>query len=138
MNWLQLALLSASFAGLVAIFGKLGMKDVDAATATTARALVMLCALALLTAAQGKLEQLTRFSMQAWLYIGLAGLAGAASWLCYFQALKVGQASRVAPVDRLSTVITIALSVIFLGETITWKLGLGALLIIGGSILVAL
>jgi transporter family protein len=138
MNWLQLSLLSAFFAGLVAIFGKIGMKDIDSVLATTARAFVMLAVLIILVLSRGKLAQLTKFSWQTWAFIILSGLAGAASWLCYFQALKVGLASRVAPMDRLSTLVTIVLATGFLGEPLSWKVAVGALLIVGGGILVAL
>jgi transporter family protein len=138
MNWLQLALLSALFAGLVAIFGKIGMKDIDSVLATTARSSVMFAALLILAMSQGKMAQLTKFSWQAWAFIILSGLAGAASWLCYFQALKVGQASKVAPIDRLSTLVTIVLAAIFLGESVSWKVAAGALLVAAGGILVAL
>lgn len=138
MNWLPLALLSALFAGLVAIFGKIGMKNIDSVLATTARSAVMFGALFILVFVQGKVTQLTKFSWQAWAFIALSGLAGAASWLCYFQALKVGPASRVGPVDKLSTLITIVLAAIFLGESIGWKVAAGAILIAAGGILVAL
>jgi transporter family protein len=138
MNWVQLSLLSAFFAGLVAVLGKLGMKGIDTTLATTARALVMLCTLTVVVFSTGKVDQIAKFSPQSWLYIFLAGLAGAASWLCYFQALKDGDATRVASIDKLSTVVTIALSLIFLGESLNWKVGTGALLIVAGGVLVAL
>ncbi len=137
MNWIQLSLLSAFCAGLVAIFGKLGMKEVDSTLATAARALVMLAVLIAVVCLTGKLEQVAKLSAQSWIYITLAGLAGATSWLFYFQALKVGDASRVASIDKLSTVVTIVLSLVCLGETLSWKVGAGALLIVLGGILVA-
>ena len=138
MNWLQLSLLSALFAGLVAIFGKLGMKDIDSVLATTVRAIVMMIMLVLLAAASGKFAEIQKFSPRTWLFIVLSGLAGAASWLCYFQALKVGDASKVAPVDKLSTLVAVALACLILHEPIGWKVGLGAALIVMGTICVAL
>jgi len=138
MNWLQLSLLSAVFAGMVAIFAKLGMKDIDSVLATTARAIIMLGALLALSFSQGRLAQMLKFPPQTWLFVILAGLAGAASWLCYFQALKIGDASRVAPVDKLSTVVTVLMAAVFLHESLTWKVGIGSLLVVIGSFLVAL
>ena len=138
MNWLQLSLLSALFAGLVAIFGKLGMKDIDSVLATTARAIVMMLMLVLLAASSGKLAEIQKFPPRTWIFIVLSGLAGAASWLCYFQALKVGDASKVAPVDKLSTLVTVALAGLILHEPVGWKICVGAALIVMGTICVAL
>ena len=138
MNWLQLSLLSALFAGLVAIFGKLGMKEIDSVLATTARALVMVSTLTILAASTGRLAEIEKFPPRTWLFIVLSGFAGAASWLCYFQALKVGEASKVAPIDRLSTLVTLALASLFLHEAVGWKVLVGAVLIVAGSIFVAL
>jgi bacterial/archaeal transporter family protein len=139
MNWLGYGLLSALFAGLVAIFGKIGVQNVDATLATTARAIIMAAALmGLMFARRGSIDELRNISASAWFFITLAGLAGAASWLCYFRALQMGDASRVAPIDRLSVVVTIALATLFLGERPSAGGVLGVLLICAGSVLVAL
>lgn len=144
MNWLTYALLSALFAGLVAIFGKVGVRDVDSTLATMVRAVVM--ALALVSLALAKtvsgnsnlnVSNVRLISAHAWIFITLAGVAGAASWLCYFRALQLGDASRVAPVDRLSVLVVIIFSVLFLGEKLTAGTAFGALLVLVGSILIA-
>jgi bacterial/archaeal transporter family protein len=139
MNWLGYGLLSALFAGLVAIFGKIGVQNVDATLATTARAIIMAAALmGLMLVRKGSIDELRNISASAWFFITLAGLAGAASWLCYFRALQSRDASRVAPIDRLSVVVAIALAMLFLGERPTAGAALGILLICVGSVLVAL
>lgn len=138
MNWLMYALFSAVFAGLVAIFGKIGMRDIDSTLATMARSVVMALALvSLVLARRGVGESLRQISPRAWLFILLAGLAGAASWLCYFRALQLGQASRVAPIDRLSVVITVVCAALFLGEKLTANVAAGVVLTVAGAILIA-
>lgn len=138
MNWLGYAWLSALFAGLVAIFGKVGMRDVDSTTATMARSLVMALALVALVALRSNVaDSLRQISTRGWLFILLAGLAGAASWLCYFRALQIGQATQVAPIDRLSLVVTVFFAVVFLGEKLTLGTAAGVALTVIGAILVA-
>src|ERR1700754_2550639 len=109
-GWLVYALLSAFFAGLVAIFGKLGVRDVDSTLATTVRAIIMALGLSLLVAVRGNFGEVKNIDAKGWLFIVLAGAAGAASWLCYFRALQLGNAVQVAPIDKLSIVITILLA----------------------------
>jgi bacterial/archaeal transporter family protein len=135
-GWLIYALLSAVFAGLVGIFGKLGVRDVDSTLATTVRAVIMALGLSLLVAVRGNFSDIKNIDAKGWLFIVLAGAAGAASWLFYFRALQLGDAVQVAPIDKLSIVITILLAALFLGESLTWGIGLGALLILIGSLLV--
>jgi transporter family protein len=138
MSWLGYALLSAVFAGLVAIFGKIGVRDVDSTLATMARSVVMALALTLLVLARRDVvESLRHVSTRAWAFILLAGLAGAASWLCYFRALQIGPASRVAPIDRLSAVITVVCAALFLGEKLTAGVAAGVVLTVVGAILIA-
>lgn len=140
MTWPVLALLSALFASLVAIFGKLGMKDVDALSATTIRSVIMSVALIcvfIFQFSQGK-SHISTFSVDVWKFVVLSGLAGAASWICYFQALKIADASKVATLDRMSLLMTFLFAVIFLGEKLTWKLAAGAVLMIAGSFIVCL
>lgn len=136
--WLPLALASAFFAALVAVFGKLGLDRVDTTVATAARAAVMFVTLAAVVVSTGKLSQLSSITGRPLLYVVLAGLAGALSWLCYFAALKLGRASQVAVVDRLSIVFVILLAALFLSEKLTWKSGLGSVLVAAGAILIGM
>jgi len=140
MNWLVFALLSALFAALVTIFAKLGLKTVDSNLVAIIRAVVM----ALFLVGFGFLTQkfsgfsLSLFSGKDGLLILLSGLAGAISWLFYFLALKYGLASRVSAVDKLSLVFVVVLSLLFLGEKLSWKTGVGAVLMVIGAALFAL
>ena len=137
MNWLGYALLSALFAGLVAIFGKVGVRDIDSTLATAARSVIMALALVTLVLARSNTINLREISPRAWLFITLAGLAGAASWLCYFRALQLGDASRVAPIDRLSVLVVVVFGTLFLGEKLTAGVAFGALLVVVGSIFIS-
>lgn len=136
MNWLAYALLSALFAGLVGIFGKIGMRDIDSTLATAVRSVIMAASLCLLVLFRTDLNQMREISSKAWIFITLAGLAGAASWLCYFRALQIGDAVQVAPIDKLSVVVTVFLAVLLLGENLTWGIFFGAVLVVIGSLLV--
>src|SRR5262245_1596660 len=115
MGWFGYALLSAFFAGLVAIFGKVGVRDIDTATATAARAAVMFAVLAAVVIARGTGAAIGALMGRAGIFVVLSGLAGAASWLCYFRALQLGDALRVAPIDRLSGAVTLILAATLLG-----------------------
>jgi transporter family protein len=137
MNWLGYALLSALFAGMVAIFGKVGVREIDSTLATAARAVIMALALVILILARSDAINLRQISPRAWLFITLAGMAGAASWLCYFRALQLGEASRIAPIDRMSVLVVVLFAALFLGEKITVGVGLGAAFVLAGSILIA-
>lgn len=136
--WLPLALLSALFAALVAVFGKVGLEKADVTVATMARSAVMFTLLFAVVAATGKLDGLAAIKDKALAFVILAGVAGAASWLFYFWALKVGTASKVATVDRLSLVFVVLLAASFLGEKIGWRTGVGAALMVAGAMLIAL
>lgn len=137
--WWIFALLSAFFAALVTIVGKLGLKGVDTTLATTIRSIIMSVSLAIFTLGFrfSSLKSLSHISIKDYYIIGLSGLFGAASWLCYFFALKSGISSHVAAVDRLSMLFIIVLAAVFLNEALTWKTMLGGLLILGGTILIA-
>jgi len=139
-NWVVYALLSAVFASLVAIFGKIGLKDVDTNTATAIRAVIMALFLVGLILVQGKFAIVKQILNQPTplLFIVLSGLAGALSWLFYFLALKNGKASKIVPLDRLSVVFTIVLAAIFLGEKLSLKTVIGGVTIVIGAVLVAL
>ena len=124
----------------MAIFAKLGLKDVDSTLATTVRAIIMAGFLILVSIFLKKFQgfSIGTFSSRDWLLIALSGVAGALSWLFYFFALKYGLASRVAAIDRLSIVFVIILAGLFLGETFGWKSTFGALLMAAGAILITL
>lgn len=136
--WILLALGSASFAALVAVFGKLGVQNVDSTLATAVRAIVMAVFLILVVLFLGKTELLSSINGTALFYIVLSGIAGALSWLCYFFALQLGPAHGVAAIDRLSVVFVLILAALFLSENITWKTGIGAALLTAGAILMVL
>jgi len=140
MNWLIYALLSALTAALVAIFGKIGLKDLDANAATAIRSVIMALFLIGVVAVQGKFAQMGEIlgHKKAMSYIVLSGVAGALSWLFYFLALKYGKVSQVGPIDKFSVVIAVVLAYLFLGEKISLLNALGVALIAGGAILVAL
>ena len=136
MNWFSWALLSALFAGLTAVLAKVGVKDIDSNLALAIRTVVILTfawAIALFTSTQ----PLATVTPQTWLFLVLSGLATGASWLCYFRALQLGDASKVAPVDKLSVVVAMALAILFLGEKLTWEQWAGGLLIVSGTVIFA-
>jgi transporter family protein len=135
--WIILALLSALFAALVAIFGKIGLGDIDTTLATTIRSIIMALFLVVLAISLGKFN-LDKIEGKMLLFIALSGIAGALSWLFYFGALKLGPPVGVAAIDRLSLVFVLILTVLFLGESLTWKMGVGVALILFGSILLVL
>lgn len=138
--WLLYALFAAFFAALVAIFAKLGLKDIDTTLATTVRAIIMAGFLVIVSIFLKKFEgfSLLSFSSKEWLLIALAGIAGALSWLFFFVALKEGVASNVVAIDRLSVVFVVFLAALFLGETLGWQVVLGALIMSAGAVLISL
>ena len=136
-NWLYWALLSALFAGLTAVLAKAGVKGIDSNLATAIRTVVILVFAWSIAAYRG-FDTLSRATARTWLFLGLSGLATGASWLCYFRALQLGDASKVAPVDKLSVVLAMLLGVLILGEAATPRLVLGGVLIVAGVLLVAL
>lgn len=132
--WIIYALGSAFFAGLVTIFAKIGITGIDNTLATTVRAIVMALFLIILSLSLGKFSGLQSLNNKIFLFILLSGIAGALSWLCYFLALRFGQATGAASLDRLSIVFVVIFAALFLGESLTWKTALGALLISLGAI----
>lgn len=138
--WLLYALFSALTAALVAIFGKLGLQTLDSTLATTIRSIIMAAFLVLVSLSLKKFQgfSITSLGTRDWGLIVLAGIAGAVSWLFYFAALKIGLASRVAAIDRLSIVFVVLLSTLFLGEAFGWKSIIGALFMALGAILITL
>lgn len=135
--WLLLAFLSALTAALVAIFGKLGLSKIDTTLATTIRSIIMAGFLVIVSLSFSKWKDFSVHGIgnKEWLYIILAGVAGALSWLFYFSALRVGHASKVAAVDRLSVALVFIMSIIFLGEKFSWFAALGAALMVGGAMI---
>ncbi len=134
--WIIYALLSAIFAALVAIFGKIGVRDVDSTLATSVRAFVMFIFLLLVILATKKYSEVNTIDKNSLLFIVLSGIAGAISWIFYFMALKFGPASKVATVDRTSLVFVMVFSALLLGEKVTITKSIGILLVVTGSILV--
>jgi transporter family protein len=132
------AVLSAVFASLVAIFGKIGLKDVDSTLATTVRAVVMAVFLVAVSLSFSKFSLLETLSGKAFAFIALSGIAGAISWLFYFLALKTGPTSVVAAIDKTSIVLVFVLAVLFLGESFTWVKAIGATLVGAGALLMVL
>lgn len=132
--WKYYALLSAFFAALTAIFAKIGVKDVDSDLATAIRTTVILAITWGIALLGGHMAGVRSLPPRTWVFLVLSGAATGLSWLFYFKALQLGDVSRVAPVDKLSVVITICLSALLLGEHLGAKTVIGALLITAGSI----
>jgi len=137
-SWIIYAILSAIFASLVAIFGKIGIKDIDSTLATTVRAVIMSSFLIIVSLTLDKARLLNTISARPFVFIVLSGIAGAMSWLFYFFAIKNGPVSGVVAIDRLSVVFAVILAALFLSEGLTWKSGVGALLVTGGAVLLSL
>ena len=135
--WIVWALLSAVFAALTAIFAKVGVENANSDLATFLRTIVILVVLGAILAMRGLFQPLGSISGKTYVFLGLSGLATGASWLCYFRALQVGDAARVAPVDKLSVVLVALFAVAFLGEQLAPRNWLGVLLIVAGVVLVA-
>jgi transporter family protein len=133
MTWVHWALLSAGFAGLTAVLAKAGVRDTDPNLATAIRTTVVLVlAWGIALAAGG--QRVGSVGGRAWAFLVLSGLATGLSWVCYFRALQLGEASRVAPVDKLSVVVAIGLAALFLGERLTWQHWVGGGLIVAGTL----
>lgn len=132
--WKYYALLSALFAALTAIFAKIGVRDINSNLATAIRTTFILLLTWGIVYFSGKAGEIKDVSRHTWCFLLLSGLATGMSWLFYFKAIQSGDVSRVAPVDKLSVVITIMLAFVFLKEPVSLKVVLGALLITAGSI----
>src|SRR4051812_13852184 len=136
MNWLFWALLSAAFAALTAILAKLGVTGIDANLATAIRTTVVVVFTWLVVVFSG-LRGIAAIPPRSWGWLVLSGIATGLSWLCYFHALRIGEASRVAPIDKLSVVLVIVFAALFLGEHITTAKAVGVLLMAAGAIVIA-
>jgi transporter family protein len=137
-NWFVWAALSAAFAALTAIFAKIGLEGIDSDLATLVRTAVILVVLAASVVATGKWDNPLALPSKSWLFLVLSGLATGASWVCYFRALKVGDASKVAPVDKLSVVLVALLAFALLGERPTPREWLGIAAVGIGVVVLAL
>src|SRR5579872_1106686 len=138
MSWLIYALLSAFFAALTAILAKIGVKNVDSNLATAIRTIVILLFAWGIVLTQGTIKQLSNLSEFSLVFLILSGIATGLSWLFYFRALKLGEASKVSPIDNLSLVITIILATIILKERLTVPVAVGAILMTAGAIIIGL
>ena len=136
--WFVFALLSAVFAALTSILAKIGIDGVNSNLATAIRTIIvviMAWGMVFLTGAQGGIYEIGK---KSWIFLILSGLATGASWLCYYKALQMGEASKVVPIDKLSLVITLVLAAVFLHEKITVKTAAGAILIVFGTLVMIL
>ena len=136
-SWQLWALLSAAFAALTAIFAKIGVENVNSDLATLIRTVVIVLVLGVILVATGQWQPLGSISGRTYLFLVLSGLATGGSWVCYFRALKLGDAARVAPIDKLSVVLVAVFGVTFLGERLSGPNWVGVLFIAAGAMLVA-
>ncbi len=135
-SWQFWAVLSAIFAALTAIFAKVGVENINSDLATFIRTIVVIVTLGFLLAVTGQFQTPGTIPPRTYLFLLLSGLGTGASWLCYFRALKIGQAAQVAPIDKLSVVLVALFGVIFLGEKLTAPNWIGVALIAAGALLV--
>jgi transporter family protein len=136
--WWVYALLSAVFAAFTAILAKVGIKGINSDLATAIRTIFILLIAWGIVFSRKELSGINVLSRNNWLFLGLSGIATGLSWIFYFKALQLGKVSQVAPVDKLSVAIALLLSALLLHETITWKIAIGSLMIIGGTIVIIL
>lgn len=137
-SWFLFALLSALFAAATSILAKIGIKGVDSNLATAIRTVVILIFAWGIVIAQGTIRSITQLNRTTWIFLILSGLATGLSWLFYFRALQIGEASKVVPVDKLSLVLAVIMAVIFLHEKLTVATAMGSLLITMGVLIMAL
>jgi len=142
--WLIFAILSAVFAAATSILAKVGIEGIDSNLATAIRTVVVLLMawiVVFVTAKNhdaGLIATIKSITPKSWLFLILSGLATGASWLCYFYAIKIGEVSKVVPVDKCSLVLTIIFAVLFLGESLTWKTIIGSMLLLAGTFVMIL
>jgi len=136
--WILFAILSAVFAAATSILAKVGIDGVNSNLATAIRTIVVLLmawGMVFITHSAGGIGSITT---KSWIFLILSGLATGGSWLCYFYALKIGEASKVVPIDKCSLVLTIIFAVVFLGEALTWKTVVGCILLLAGTLIMVL
>ena len=136
--WFVFAILSSIFAALTSILAKIGIEGVNSNLATAVRTIVVVLMAWFMVFITGNQNGIVDISKKSWIFLILSGLATGASWLCYYKALQLGEASKVVPIDKLSIVITIILAFIFLGEQITLKTLIGCCLIVTGTFIMIL
>jgi bacterial/archaeal transporter family protein len=135
--WLLWALLSALFAGLTAVFAKIGVVTINSNLATAIRTSIIVVITWGIALATSRTADLLRLPMRSWLFLSLSAIATGLSWLCYFRALQIGEVAKVAPIDKLSVVVAIVISVLFLGERLSVRESLGVCLIVCGALCLA-
>jgi transporter family protein len=138
MPWQAWAVLSACFAALTAIFGKIGVENINSDFATFIRTIVIIVVLGVILFATRQFQPLSGVSGRTYLFLALSGLATGASWICYYRALKLGDAARVAPIDKMSVILVAIFGVMFLGERLSGRNWVGVAMIGVGAVLVAL
>lgn len=138
LSWQIFAFGSAIFAALTAIFGKIGVQEMNSNLATFLRTIVILIMSAILITSRGEWVKPESLSTKSLIFLILSGVATGFSWLCYYRALQMGPASKVAPIDKLSVVFVVIFALLFLGEQLTWKVALGTLFVGVGALLMAL
>ena len=138
MLWLFMAVLSAVFAGLTSVLAKCGIKKTDSDIATALRTIVVLLFSWIMVFVVGSANTITAIASKSLIFLILSGLATGASWLCYYRALQMGEASKVVPIDKLSVVITLILAFVFLHEEFTAKSAIGCVLIAAGTLIMVI
>ena len=133
-HWALFALGSAFFAGLTALLGKLGVAGINSNMATLIRVVVIAIVTVGIVSTRAEWQRLDTITPRTWLFLVLSGIATGLSWLCYYRALQLGPVSKVAPIDKLSVVVAIALGVLFAGESLTWPVAIGGALVVAGSL----
>ena len=136
--WFLFALASAIFAALTSILAKVGIDGVNSNLATAIRTCVVVLMSWMMVFITNSQSGITEISRKSWIFLILSGLATGASWLCYYKALQIGQASKVVPIDKMSTILTLVLAFVFLHEHFTWKSALGCILITAGTLFMVL
>ena len=137
-SWLIFALGSATFAALTAIFGKMGVENVNSNMATFFRTIIIMIVSAIIISINSDWQRIDKFSSRTIIFLVLSGIATGFSWLCYYRALQLGHVAQVASVDKLSVALAIILAAVFLGESLSWQTAIGGILIVAGSIVIAL
>jgi transporter family protein len=135
--WLLWALLSALFAGLTAVFAKIGVVSINSNLATAIRTSIIVVITWGIALSTSRVDGLLRLPVRSWLFLSLSAIGTGLSWLCYFRALQLGEVAKVAPIDKLSVVVAIGISVLFLGERLSLRESLGVCLIVCGALFLA-
>jgi transporter family protein len=138
MSWQLLAVISALAAGVTAVFAKVGLQDVPSHLGNAVRTAIVLGLSVVIAWWSGEHLKVGTLTRRGWLFLGLSGVATAVSWIAYFKALSIGSATPVTAIDKTSLVVTMAFAILFLGERLSWRLSVGIMLIVAGSILASI